>query len=103
MMTANPGWSEITEALREGETAANRPDFVARVLRMKLKALLRKFLIEHVLGVVVAYTWVIEFQKRGLPHVHILLIVSHLDKPQTHEDVNKCCRQVYRVMKIVIS
>ena len=37
---------------------------------------------------VVGYTWVIEFQKRGLPHAHILLIVQHCDKPQSPEDVD---------------
>ena len=34
------------------------------------------------------YTWVIEFQKLGLPHAHILLIVQHNDKPQTPHDVD---------------
>ena len=87
-MTANPTWPEITQALRFGETAANRPDIVARVFRIKLRVLLDKLLKEHVLGKVVGYTWVIEFQKRGLPHAHILLIVQHRDKPQTPEDVD---------------
>ena len=74
--------------MREGETAANRPDIVARVFRVKFRLLLDKLLKEHVLGKVVGYTWVIEFQKRGLPHYHILLIVQHNDKPQSPEDVD---------------
>ena len=40
------------------------------------------------LGKVVGYTWVIEFQKRGFPHAHILLIVQHIDKPRSPEDVD---------------
>ena len=87
-MTANPSWREIKESLREGETAANRPDLVARVFKIKFRLLLDKLLKEHVLGKVVGYTWVIEFQKRGLPHAHILLIVQHCDKPQSPEDVD---------------
>ena len=87
-MTANPAWPEITAALRGCETDDNRPDIVARVFRIKLRVLLDKLLKEHVLGKVVGYTWVIEFQKRGLPHAHILLIVQHSDKPQTPEDVD---------------
>ena len=87
-MTANPAWEEITRELRKGETAANRPDLTARVFHIKLKVLLQKLLKEKVLGEVVAYTWVIEFQKRGLPHAHILLIVRPEDKPKTPEDVD---------------
>ena len=87
-MTANPAWPEIKAALREHETAANRPDLVARVFRIKLNVLLNKLLREHVLGVVIAYTWVIEFQKRGLPHAHLLLIVRPADKPRSPEDVD---------------
>ena len=49
-MTANPSWPEITAALRHGESAANRPDLVARVFRMKLRVLLDKLLKEHMLG-----------------------------------------------------
>ena len=80
-VTANPSWPEITNELRWGETAANRPDLMARVFRIKLQVLLDKLLREHVLGVAIGYTWVSEFQKRGLPHVHLLLIVRNADKP----------------------
>ena len=87
-MTANPSWPEIQNALRYGETAANRPDLVARVFRIKFQVLLDKLLKEHVLGKVVAYSWVIEFQKRGLPHAHLLIILRGADKPRTPEDVD---------------
>ena len=88
-MTASPGWPEVLQNLREGETAAGRPDLVARVFRMKFKTLLDELLHKHVLGVVVAYTWVIEFQKRGLPHAHLLLIVRPQDRPRTPEDIDR--------------
>ena len=38
--TCNPKWPEITRELRPGQTAADRPDLVARVFKMKLDALL---------------------------------------------------------------
>ena len=81
-MTANPSWPEIQNALRYGETAANRPDLVARVFRIKFQVLLDKLLKEHVLGKVVSYSWVIEFQKRGLPHAHLLIILRGANKPR---------------------
>ncbi len=31
--------------------------------------------VHGVLGVVVAYTYMVEFQRRGLPHLHLLIIV----------------------------
>ena len=38
------------------------------------------------LGRVVAHIHVIEFQKRGLPHAHILLILADEDKPNGTDD-----------------
>ena len=87
--TANPKWPEIVNNLAEGQDPINRPDLVARVFNLKLKALLKEIIEESVLGVVVAYTWTIEFQKRGLPQAHILLIMRSCDKPRTPEDVDR--------------
>jgi hypothetical protein len=45
--------------------------------------------IKHgVLGNVIAKIWVIEFQKRGLPHAHILLILDEASKLCIAEDYN---------------
>jgi hypothetical protein len=43
---------------------------------------------DGVLGEVVAHMYVVEFQKRGLPHAHILLILAPNDKPRTPEHVD---------------
>ena len=43
----------------------------------------------HVLGKVSAFVNVIEFQKRGLPHAHILLILDEADRPRSAEDYDK--------------
>ena len=37
-------------------------------------------------GVPLAFIFVIEFKKRGLPHCHILLILHHTSKPATPDD-----------------
>ena len=87
--TANLAWPEISQNLPMGEHAVNRPDRVARVLNLTLKALLQVLTHKSVLGEVVAYCWTIEFQKRGLRHAHILLVV-HLDcKPGSPADVDR--------------
>ena len=48
--TCNPKWREINENLYEGEKVEDRPDLVARVFRLKLKALKKMICDEHYLG-----------------------------------------------------
>ena len=86
--TCNPKWKEITSALLPGQSAWDRPDIVARVFAMKAKAFVAEFIKKKVLGQVVAFNYVIEFQKRGLPHMHMLLIMAGNDKPNTPEKID---------------
>jgi hypothetical protein len=53
--------------------AKDRPDLVARSFHLRLQQLLKELMHDGVLGPVAAHVYVIEFQKRGLPHAHILL------------------------------
>ena len=75
-MTCNPNWEEITNELFPGQTAQDRPDLVARVFHGKLEAMKEMLFKKNILGVVVAHVYVVEFQKRGLPHAHFLLIMD---------------------------
>jgi len=89
--TCNPQWPEVLRELLPGQTPSDRPDVVVRIFHIKLKALLHDIIgkgDKGVLGKVVAYTWVIEFQKRGLPHAHILLILDAASKIRTPEDID---------------
>jgi hypothetical protein len=85
--TANPSWKEITDSLLPGQNASDRPDIVSRVFHLKLK-LLMKVLNDGLLGKSVAFCSTIEFQKRGLPHVHILFITEAAYTPRTPEAVD---------------
>ncbi|XP_074314952.1 uncharacterized protein LOC141651129 [Silene latifolia] len=75
-MTCNANWPEIKNHLAPGEEAQNRPDLVARVFRAKLLALKKQIVDKQIFGEVAAYVYVVEFQKRGLPHVHFLIILK---------------------------
>ncbi|XP_074271087.1 uncharacterized protein LOC141595011 [Silene latifolia] len=75
-MTCNANWPEIKDQLASGEEAQNRPDLVARVFRAKLLALKKQIVEKQIFGEVAAYVYVVEFQKRGLPHVHFLIILK---------------------------
>ena len=88
-MTSNPKWSEVTAELLSGQSASDRPDIVERVFKLKLDALKKDLLQRGVFGRVVADIHVVEWQKRGLPHAHILLILAPEHKPAGPEDFDR--------------
>ncbi|XP_044014008.1 uncharacterized protein LOC122856401 [Aphidius gifuensis] len=88
-MTSNHKWKEITENLLDGQTASDRPDLVARVFENKKKELLNLIKDKKIFGEVQAYVYVIEYQKRGLPHVHLLLTLRQNSKITTPAIVDK--------------
>ncbi|PIA64661.1 hypothetical protein AQUCO_00100252v1 [Aquilegia coerulea] len=90
-VTCNPKWSEITEALSliPGQKHDDRPDIVSRMFKIKLDLLMDDLCIHKHFGKVWAAIYTIEFQKRGLPHAHILIFLDGADKPDTSVKVNK--------------
>ena len=87
-MTCNPYWDEIKRELRESETVQDRPDLVSRVFKLKKDQLMKDISAGRILGRVPAFLWVIEFQKRGLPHAHILVILNDDDRPITSDEID---------------
>lgn len=75
-MTCNPQWEEIIQELPPGQSSQDRPDLVARVFRAKLRDIKDRIIKKDYFGKVAAYVHVTEFQKRGLPHEHFLLIMA---------------------------
>ena len=88
-VTCNPKWPEIINELLPNQNANDRPNLVARVFKLKLKSITNDLFVRGILGKVVAHVYVIEFQKRGLPHAHILMILSPEDKPTTPVDFDE--------------
>jgi hypothetical protein len=80
--TTNPAWPEIADnsGIANG---MNSPDLYCRVFNIKMKALLHDIIVNGVLGVVIAYAWSVEFQQRGLPHLHACFVVRQEDKPHS--------------------
>jgi hypothetical protein len=87
-MTCNPNWPEITNRLRPGETTWDRPDICDRVFHLKVQDLKRRIMTGRMFGKVEYYMHSIEFQKRGLPHVHLTFRVEG-GGPRTPEDIDK--------------
>jgi hypothetical protein len=78
--TANSNWREITENIAAHQDIHFRPDLEARVFRLKIKAFIDDLFKKHVFGKPIAYIHVIEFQKRGHPHAHIIVTLKAVDK-----------------------
>ncbi|XP_066924644.1 uncharacterized protein [Clytia hemisphaerica] len=93
--TCNPKWREITENLLPNQRAHDRPDLLTRVFRMKLAAMKKEIMKDGILGMVVARVDVIEFQKRGLPHAHLLIHFEAEFKLRNADDIDRLiCAQL---------
>ena len=69
--TANPAWPEIQHLLRGRQQAADRPDAIMRVFKIKLQELLADLREGTSLGAASTLIFYVnKFQKRGLPHAH---------------------------------
>ncbi|XP_022881047.1 uncharacterized protein LOC111398365 [Olea europaea var. sylvestris] len=87
-ITCNPNWPEIMQELKHNDEIQNRPDLIARIFRAKLEELKNDSYKENIFGSVVAHRYMIEFQKRGLPHAHLLLIFNSAHKICCAEQVD---------------
>lgn len=83
-MTCNGNWPEIQDNLHPGQTALDRPDLCNRVFKIKLKQLMLD-LTNNLFGKAEYYLTVIEFQKRGLVHAHIVVKFKGLSPEARHE------------------
>eukprot|EP00106_Octopus_bimaculoides_P009294 XP_014776736.1 PREDICTED: uncharacterized protein LOC106873752 [Octopus bimaculoides] len=70
--TCNPKWIELLNSQRP----TDRHDLLARVFRLKLQKLMDLIKRGQIFGSVKCDMYTVEWQKRGLPHAHILLWLS---------------------------
>ena len=85
--TCNPKWEEIQAELLAGQTHSERHDLLARVFRQKLIKLMNIVNKIHVFGTARCWMYSIEWQKRGLPHAHILIWLKDKIKPDQIDSV----------------
>lgn len=87
-MTADANCPEIKDELLQGQTPADRPDLVTRVFREKVRILL-KAIKNGAFGKFAGMVYTIEFQKRGLPHIHILIFLAPDARLKNAEDIDR--------------
>jgi hypothetical protein len=88
-MTCNPYWEEVSREQFLGQTLQGHPELVARVYRSKLYNLHDRLIKKKHFGEVLPYAHVTEFQKRGLPHEHFLLIMANRDMLRSPDEFDK--------------
>ncbi|XP_074324215.1 uncharacterized protein LOC141661129 [Apium graveolens] len=90
-MTCNSMWDEIQQMMKliPGGTPQNNPDIIARVFRLKLNQLLDDIKKKLFFGKCIGVMYVVEFQKRGLPHVNMLICLDVTSKINLKSNVDK--------------
>ncbi|UYV75380.1 hypothetical protein LAZ67_13000048 [Cordylochernes scorpioides] len=71
--TCNPSWPEMNAELFNGQKPMDRHDLTARVFKLKLNKLIALITKKCIFGETRCWMFTIEWQKRGLPHSHILI------------------------------
>ena len=80
--TCNTKWREIADALRfePGQQPCDRSDLVVRVFHMKVNEFVSDIREGKTFGSILAVLYTVEFQKRGLPHIHCLVWLADGNK-----------------------
>ncbi|KAK1395279.1 hypothetical protein POM88_014335 [Heracleum sosnowskyi] len=72
-----------------GGHVADAPDIVSRVFKLKLDQLIDLIKNKNYFGRCIGVMHIIEFQKRGLPHVYMLVWLHPNDRPKRVEHVDQ--------------
>ena len=91
-MTCNPKWPELLRVLQcfpSGTTCLDIPVLTCRLFNTKLRLLINDILSGNIFGKIISYVYTIEFQKRGLPHAHILVTLHPDSKIKNPKDLDK--------------
>ncbi|KAI9117003.1 hypothetical protein K1719_012002 [Acacia pycnantha] len=87
--TCNP-WPEITHHCdQDGLKPCDRPEILSRIFNLKLHKLMRTLKDQKIFGSIKADVYTVEFQKRGLPHAHIILWLSESEKIRSSFEVDQ--------------
>ncbi|XP_072054369.1 uncharacterized protein [Arachis hypogaea] len=93
-MTCDPEWNEIKrEVTPQGLHAEDRSDILCRIFKLKVDKLIRALKKGTFFGKIIGYCLTIEFQKRCLPHIHLLLFMHPESKQQTVDDIDKVIKK----------
>ena len=85
--TCNPAWQEIKNLLLPGQQSSHRHDLTARVFKQFLKCFMCLIVKNHIYGPTRCWMYSVEWQKRGLPHAHILIWLEEKIRPTQIDNI----------------
>jgi hypothetical protein len=108
--TYNPKSKSLQHELKHGQSACDRPDLITRDFENYRKKLMWLLVKMEIFGKIKAFVWVRENQKRGLPHIHLIIFLDKENKldltaidniisaripdplifPQLHKTISSC-------------
>lgn len=88
-MTCNANSSQIKQNIFENQTSWDRFDVVDDVFKLKIDRLIFEIKNKEIFGKVIGYVAAIENQKRGLPHIHLLIILDNSDKMDSPKKIDQ--------------
>ncbi|XP_074342546.1 uncharacterized protein LOC141680141 [Apium graveolens] len=90
-ITCNSKWPEIQKMLKylPNVDPVDAPDVVARVFKLKVDQLMDLIKKKNYFGRCIGVMHVIEFQKRGLPRMHMLIWFHPEDRPDSVEKIDE--------------
>ena len=91
-MTCNSKWKELKEIFKkfpERTTPNDIPNITVRLFYAKFKMLLNDIIKHNIFGQVLSHLFLIEFQRRGLPHAHIIVTLHPNDKLVCPEAIDR--------------
>lgn len=74
-ITFNPEWPELSRLMPAGGNIHDHPDVAARVFWLRFSRIMKDIIDHAVFGEVLSYCYRMEWQLRGFPHAHVLLIL----------------------------
>ncbi|KAE9540849.1 hypothetical protein AGLY_004094 [Aphis glycines] len=86
-VTCNPNWEEIKTNLHPNAQPQDRYDIVNRVFHLKIQKLLTLINKANIFGEPRCFMYTVEWQKRGLPHIHLLLWLKNKITPDQIDNV----------------
>ena len=94
-MTMDVNCPEVKACLKHGQTPYNCPDVVCRIFQLKRLKLMKMLSTDGIFGKCIARCGVIEFQKRGAPHLHLMIWIADFDATPENID-NIICAEIPR-------
>ncbi|GFX05969.1 helitron_like_N domain-containing protein [Trichonephila clavipes] len=98
-MKCNPSRPEINRELIPGQISTDRHALIAEVFKVKFQNLVALLTKGKIFGDMKGFMYWIEWQKRGLPHVHLLLwLMENYAPNQIYEIISADIRNLLEAL-----